>query len=99
MPDNVNAVLRKQSSQPGPTGRGRIRFPALPPSFVAGNYITTTGITAFTALLTAWKNTVTDQGLTYTPAIFSPKDRAFYQIGSMSIDPKVYTDRRRTTRV
>lgn len=99
LPDNLNAVIRKISSQPGPSGRGRIRLPALPPSFVAGNDVTTTAATAYNALIAAWKTAVVDQGLTFTPAIFSAKDRAFYVIGDMQFDARVFTDRRRTSRI
>jgi len=66
---------------------------------VSGNYITSTGATAYAALMTAWKTPVTDQGITFTPAIFSPTDHAFYAIGDMQYDAKAYTDRRRTARV
>jgi hypothetical protein len=99
LPDNTNAVLRKLTSHPGPTGRGRIRLPSIPETFVNGNYLTSGGIAAYTALYTIWKTPVTDQTVTYKAAVFSRKDRAFYEIGNMQVDARVYTDRRRTSRI
>jgi hypothetical protein len=98
LPDELNAILRKVTDTAGAVGRGRLRLAGMSDAFVAGNYITSSGNSAYVALATVLKTQLTDQSVVWSPANFSPKTAALHAMLDVKVQPKVGTDRRRRVR-
>jgi hypothetical protein len=100
LPDDMCVILRRQSDQAGPSGRGRIRMPGVPESFVNGNYLSgSTANTNMAALTTALFAPVANQGITWSSALFSSHLGAMHTLIAWHFDDLIYTSRRRRPRL
>jgi hypothetical protein len=72
IPEDVAVVVQKITANATKQGRGRWYFAGVGVTLIANSYLTSSGITAYQALATQLKTAVTDQGVTYSPAHFSP---------------------------
>lgn len=98
VPTEVAAIVRMQSAAAGKTGVGRIFVSGLDSSMIDGGRLSTAGATAFATLVTTCQTAVTDQGVTYHPAVYSRKDNILYNIQYCLADRPVGTQRRRRVR-
>lgn len=72
VPEDIAVVVQKLTANVTKKGRGRWYFAGIGSTFVANSYLTTGGVTAYQALAVVLKAAQTDQGITYSPAHFSP---------------------------
>jgi hypothetical protein len=98
VPIEVAAIVRMQSAAAGRTGRGRIFLSGLDSGSLDGGRIAAAHLTAFNTFATTCQTSVTDQGVTYHPAVYSRKDNILYNIQYCTAEVPVGTQRRRRTR-
>jgi hypothetical protein len=98
VPIEVAAVVRMQSAAGGRTGRGRVFISGMDTDYVNGGRLTIGGETVFATLATTIQTSVTDQGVTYHPAVFSRKDNILYNLQYATAEIPVGTQRNRRTR-
>lgn len=73
LPEDVTAIVRKQTANVMRGGQGRFRFGMIGESLTSGSYLVPGGITAMQPFAIAIKTAVTSGGVTFSPAHFSPK--------------------------
>lgn len=98
LPEDVSVVVQKDTASFLPGEHGRWYFSGVPDSFATGSYLNSTGIAAWLAALPTLLNSVTDQGVTYTPAHFSPKQSSLKPIVAVDAVGLLGTRRRRRFR-
>jgi len=100
LPDEVAAVVQRQTPVAGRSGRGRIFVRGLPNTFVTESRLNSTGVAALSTLITGLQATITDQSIIWTPAHFirkpvSPAVLGYFEpIGAWVLDGNVGTSRR-----
>lgn len=95
LPEDVAVVVQKTTNNHTKGGRGRWYFAGADETNQSASYLTPTGITAWQALATALKTAVVDQGITYSPAHFSPKLSNIFPITNTPLVALLATRRRR----
>lgn len=70
-PNEVAAVVRLQSDQGGPHGRGRMFVGGVDEANTTGSTLSPAAMTNYTAFMTAFKGPFTNQGLTIELRLFS----------------------------
>jgi hypothetical protein len=98
LPDDVSAVVRRQSDQPGQSGRGRIFIPLVPESFVDENRFNGTATSPFAALEATLMTAITFVGITWSPAHFEFKLGQLHAVVSFKHDINLGTQRHRRPR-
>lgn len=98
VPIEVAAVVRTQSAAGGRTGRGRIFLSGLDSSSVDGGRLDPAALGPFTTLATAMQTSVTDQGVTYHPGVYSRKDNLIYNFQYCTAEIPLGTQRNRRSR-
>jgi hypothetical protein len=97
-PIEVAAIVRMQSSAAGRSGHGRVFLSGLDSSLIDGGRIDSGSLTPFTTFATTCQTSVTDQGVTYHPAVYSRKNSILYNIQYCTVDLPLGTQRNRRTR-
>lgn len=98
LPEELAVIVRKQTATVTPDGKGRWYFTCIPQSYVTGSYLNDAGITAYGGLgLQLWPQ-YSDQGITYTPANFSPTTGLLYPLVACEAVSLLGTRRRRRFR-
>lgn len=95
VPEDVAVVVRKQTANLTPSGKGRWYFAGTPNTGVIGSYLTGGQLTLWQALAVAAKTAVTSGGVTFAPAHFSRKTRLLYPITDDPVVALLGTRRRR----
>lgn len=72
IPEDVAVIIQKITAVAGKKTRGRWYFAGVGVTEVNDSYLNATGIAAYTTLAIALKTHVIDQGVTWSPAHFSP---------------------------
>lgn len=98
VPTEVAAIVRMQTAAAGRVGVGRIFVSGLDSSIIDGGRLSAAGLTAFATLATTMQTSVTDQGITYVPAVYSRKGAILYNIVFCAADGPVGTQRNRRVR-
>lgn len=98
LPNEVSAIVRLQSAHGGATGRGRQYISGVDTSFISDGFIIPSGLVALNAIATKIKGSLSIQGQTWVPSIYSRTDVAFYAIQSAIAEINVGTQRRRRPR-
>lgn len=97
-PVEVAAIVRMQAAAAGRTGRGRIFLGGLDSTYLNGGRIDSSGLALFTTIATTLQTSVTDQGVTYHPAVYSRKDNVLYNIQYCTAEIPLGTQRNRRAR-
>jgi hypothetical protein len=98
LPNEVSALYRLVTAAGGRTGRGRLYLGGLDADFInAGRLIVPLPV-VFTTLSTAMKTTITDQGVSFHPAVYSRKDSILYNISDIVVEVPLGTQRRRRSK-
>jgi len=95
IPEDVAVVIQKITATPTKKGRGRWYFAGVGVSLMSNSYLNSAGITAYQALAVQLKTAVTDQGITYSPAHFSPGMSTLLPIVDCPVVALLATRRRR----
>lgn len=98
MPEDVAVVVRKDTAIGGKSGTGRWRMSGIPESFCTGSYLNAVGQLAYTNIQGQFGATVTDQGITWTPQLYSRKLNTLQPITLITTDLLLGTARRRRPR-
>lgn len=98
VPIEVAAVVRMQSSAAGKRGRGRIFVSGLDSITVDGGRLDAGNIAPYNTLATTMQTSITDQGITYIPGVYSRKDNIIYNVQYCTVDLPLGTQRRRRAR-
>lgn len=98
VPSEVAAIVRLQSAAAGRSGVGRVFISGLDSSMIDGGRLSTAGATAFATLATTFQTSVTDQGVTYHPAVYSRKNNILYNVAYCTADRPIGTQRNRRVR-
>jgi hypothetical protein len=98
VPIEVAAIVRMQSSAAGKSGRGRIFLSGLDSITVNGGRIDSGSLTSYTTLATTMQTSITDQGVTYVPGIYSRKNNIIYNVQYCTVELPLGTQRRRRAR-
>lgn len=98
-PEDVCVVVRKGTSSPGPSTRGRWRFSGLTIDQMNASYLSTTGQTLYGTLATTLvSNYSSSQGTHWTPAVYSRKLNTLTTLVAVGADILLGTIRRRRPR-
>lgn len=97
LPEDVAAVVQRISDTPGPSGRGRIYVSGVDNGLAVSSYLTPAGITAFNAWGVDVKAAVVDQGITWSPAVYSEKLNMLHAMSAVNTIALLGTIRRRRT--
>jgi hypothetical protein len=97
-PESVAVVIRKRTSQPGKTGRGRWYIGCVPEDYSSIGILQSGAITAYTSLASAYRGDQVTVLATWGSYHHSGKDMALYSISSTSVEPFLKTERRRLVR-
>lgn len=98
IPSEVAAIVRMQTAAAGRVGVGRVFISGLDSSMIDGGRLSAAGLTAFATFATTMQTSVTDQGVTYHPAVYSRKGSILYNVVFAHADGPVGTQRRRRVR-
>lgn len=98
IPPEVAAIVRMQSAAAGRSGHGRVFLSGLDSGWITGGRLDPTGISIFNTLATTMQTSVTDQGVTYHPAVYSRKGNILYNIQYCVAELPLGTQRNRRTR-
>jgi hypothetical protein len=98
IPLDVAAVVRKATQTGGRSGSGRWRIGGLCVDSIAGSYLSPAGVTFFLSLASNLIAPITDQGVTWTPQVYSRKTNTLIAITSSVTDLLLGTQRRRRAR-
>jgi len=98
VPIEVAAIVRMQSSAAGKSGRGRIFVSGLDSIECDGGRIDPGLLAPFLTLATTMQTSVTDQGVTYVPGIYSRKNNIIYNVQYCTVELPLGTQRRRRAR-
>lgn len=96
LPEDVSAIVRKQTADLRPGGQGRWYFSMVPESTTDGSYLTPTGISStYAPLAVQLKAAVTHSGVTLSPAHWSEKLNALIPLNDTPVVGLLGTRRRR----
>src|ERR1700742_3514795 len=73
LPEDVSAIVQKQTADSTRSGRGRWYLPGFSESFADGSYLNDAGVTAFQAVAVDFKTKILDQGMDIRPAHWNRK--------------------------
>jgi hypothetical protein len=97
-PIEAAVVVRMQSAAAGRTGHGRIFLSGVDNSLIDGGRVGFPIDASLAAIATAMQTSVTDQGVTYHPGVYSRKDNLIYNAVFCSVEVPLGTQRNRRTR-
>lgn len=97
-PDEVAAVVRLQTDQPGKSGRGRMYLSGMGSSFFDNGRITPAAHTVFQNFATEVQTHMADQGVDWHAGVYSRHNDALHDILTTSVPVTVATQRRRRLR-
>lgn len=95
IPEDVAVVVQKLTTNTTKAGRGRWYFAGVGITEMSDSYLNSTGITNYQSLAVACKTAVTDQGVTWSPAHFSPKLNLLIPIKDCPVIALLATRRKR----
>lgn len=95
LPEDVAGLVSLIAVSGSNVNEGRLFIGGFESGQTRGSYITDN--TAQTALCTQLKTSIVDQGITWKPAVYSPKDNSLYAITSANPISLLATQRRRKT--
>jgi len=95
MPEDVAAIVRKETANLTKSGKGRWFFSMLNQLLTVGSYLDSTGITNMDALAVGCKTATTYGGATLSPAHFSRKTGLLYPLTDTPVVGLLGTKRRR----
>lgn len=98
VPDEVCAVVRLQSDQPGKSGRGRLFLSGMDSGFFDTGRITPTAHGFIQAFATEVQTHMTDQTIDWHAGVYSRALDALHDIVTTSVPVTVATQRRRRNR-
>lgn len=98
LPEDVAIVVQRISAHPGKTGRGRVYLSSVGEDQATGSYVNAAGATNIIGLIAAMTAVITIGGNIWTPAVFSKKNSAFYDITFCQFDSQLGTMRSRRTK-
>lgn len=98
IPEDVCVVVRKQTQTGGPSGSGRWRLSGLGIDCLNGSYLSAPGAFFIADLITQFVTPITDQGITWTPQVYSAKNNLLIKITAAVADLLLGTARRRRTK-
>lgn len=99
IPTEDAIIVRRQVQLPGPSGRGRNFYSGLADSSVVGSRVSSAALSAFNALITAFKAGFTYGGLTCKPALYVRKTNQLYPPVDIQVETILgHITRRRPTR-
>jgi hypothetical protein len=95
LPEDIAVVVQKITANTTREGRGRWYVTGIPASSLTGSYLNSSGIALYATVATDWKTAITDQGVTWSPAHFSPSTGLLYPITNTPVIALIGTRRRR----
>lgn len=95
LPEDVAAVVQRISDTPGKSGRGRIYISGMSTDMANGSYTSQAGQTILVAYAANVYAAVTDQGITWSPAVFSEKTSSLHALSAVNPIALLGTIRRR----
>jgi len=98
MPEDVCAVVRKNTAIGGASGTGRARFSGVADSSVTGSYLNLTGAARYATIGGAIITNIVDGPITWTPNLYSKKTNTLIPLVSFNGDALLGTARRRRPR-
>lgn len=98
LPEDVCAVVRRNSAHGGRSYTGVNRYSALADSEAVGSYLSSSGMTAMQSIATATLTHLISQTITYIPQIYSRKLNLLTPVVGMEVIKLLGTVRRRRPR-
>ena len=95
IPEDVAVVVQKITANTTKKGRGRWYFAGVGITELTDSYLNATGMTNYQALAVALKTAVTDQGVTWSPAHYSPQLNTLIPLKDCPVVALLATRRRR----
>lgn len=97
-PNEVSALVRWQSSQPGRSGHGRSFMGGIPQAFINSGRLTSAAQGIIGTFASAIITSATNQGITFAYRLLSKKLNSMFPVSSYVVELLVGTQRRRRPR-